>query len=324
MEKKPLISVVVPVYNVEGYLSATVDSLLAQSYENIEILLVDDGSTDNSPAVCDEYASRDSRVRVIHKQNGGVSSARNAALDIARGEYIAFCDSDDTVEPDIYERLYKSLVENEADISVCGFSFIYPDKKISSDRGNIINLDCEQALSGMLIGRHFEGHLWNKLFLRSLIGDIRMDTDIHVYEDLLFVFSVMMRAGRVCYDSTPCYNYYMRESSVCHTPLTEKQISAHCACEKIRALVENEGLSTLTPYVDAATVICNMRYVSRLSYNRQGRREFAKFAKRNIRRSLNRRSLSHLGGMMKIRALIAAVSLHIYYPIQRVLKKNYM
>ena len=111
------ISVVVPVYNVEEYLDQCVESLVGQTYKNLEVILVDDGSPDNCPAMCDEWAERDNRIKVIHKENGGVSSARNAALDIASGDYIGFVDSDDWIEPDMYEILIKNAKKYDADIS---------------------------------------------------------------------------------------------------------------------------------------------------------------------------------------------------------------
>ena len=119
MKKKPLISVIVPVYNVESYLKVCVDSILAQTYENLEIILVDDGSKDSSGKMCDEYAEKDARIKVVHKKNGGVSSARNKGLDVASGEYIGFVDSDDSTKPNMFEILYKNMVTSDADVSVC-------------------------------------------------------------------------------------------------------------------------------------------------------------------------------------------------------------
>ena len=121
MEKQPLISVIVPVYNVENYLPRCLDSIINQTYTNLEILLVDDGATDNSGKLCDEYAQKDNRIRVFHKENGGVSSARNMGLDNATGEYIAFVDSDDYIDKCMYEIMLNSSVQNNADIVVCGY-----------------------------------------------------------------------------------------------------------------------------------------------------------------------------------------------------------
>ena len=126
-EKKPLISVVVPVYNVEKYLPKCLDSLLAQSWQELEIIVVDDGSPDNSWDIMQEYARRDSRVRPIRQKNGGLSAARNAGVEAARGEWIGFLDSDDYVAPEMYERLYRAAAEQGAQMAVCSFTYVTPD-----------------------------------------------------------------------------------------------------------------------------------------------------------------------------------------------------
>ena len=123
----PEISIIVPVYKVEKYLRHCVDSILAQTFTDFELLLIDDGSPDNSGAICDEYAEKDNRVRVFHKENGGVSSARNLGLDNARGTYIMFCDSDDYVADNWAEKLYEFMNYNEANLSICGYNFVMTD-----------------------------------------------------------------------------------------------------------------------------------------------------------------------------------------------------
>ena len=131
---KPLISVIVPVYKVEAYLTACVESVLAQTYPNFELILVDDGSPDNCPRMCDEFAARDSRIRVIHKKNGGLSSARNAGIDAAKGSYLAFLDSDDLWTPFFLERLHAALTEADADFSVCLFRRFQGEAPASRNR----------------------------------------------------------------------------------------------------------------------------------------------------------------------------------------------
>ena len=126
----PLISVIVPVYKAEAYLEKSVKSIINQTYKNLEIILVDDGSPDRCGEMCDEFAKKDSRIRVIHKANGGQSSARNAALDIMAGDYVGFVDSDDWIEPNMYEHLYNLILKNNAQISVCGLQCDYDDGKI--------------------------------------------------------------------------------------------------------------------------------------------------------------------------------------------------
>ena len=128
---KPLISVIVPIYKVEKYLTICVDSLLHQSYGNLEIILVDDGSPDECPAICDQYQNKDNRIKVIHKKNGGLSDARNAGLDIAQGEYVAFVDSDDFIDEDYICKLYDALQQNRASIAVCGIQIIDESNKVT-------------------------------------------------------------------------------------------------------------------------------------------------------------------------------------------------
>ncbi len=122
------ISIIVPVYKVEKYLKKCVDSILAQTFSDFELILVDDGSPDNSGRICDDYAKKDARVRVVHKQNGGLSSARNAGIEVAKGKYLGFVDSDDYIAEDMYELLYKAIIKEEADLSICGIYDVYEEK----------------------------------------------------------------------------------------------------------------------------------------------------------------------------------------------------
>lgn len=147
MNSQPKISVIVPVYKTEGLLDRCVESIVGQTYKNLEIILVDDGSPDNCPAMCDEWAEKDSRIRVIHKENGGLCSARNAGMDIATGDYLGFVDSDDCIEPDMYQLLVENAVSTQADISRCG---IFVDEE---SRENGICVDCEYA-KRTVIDRH--------------------------------------------------------------------------------------------------------------------------------------------------------------------------
>lgn len=133
----PKISIIVPIYNVEKYLQKCVDSILCQTYKNLEIILVNDGSPDNCPAICDEYAKKDKRIKVIHKQNGGVSSARNAGLDVATGKYVQFVDSDDWVEPEYSKTMINLIEENNCDLGICGYI----------KKGKIVQLSSMQLIS---------------------------------------------------------------------------------------------------------------------------------------------------------------------------------
>ena len=137
------ISIIVPIYNVEEYLRRAVDSIRCQTYTNLEIILVDDGSPDNSGVICDEYAKTDNRIKVIHKKNGGLSDARNAGIEAATGAYLGFIDSDDYIEPEMYQRLYSALVENDAEISVCRFRYVGSKE----ERNELLEIN-DEVLSG--------------------------------------------------------------------------------------------------------------------------------------------------------------------------------
>ena len=159
MKNIDLISIIIPVYNVEQYLSRCIDSVINQTYKNLEIILIDDGSTDDSGEICDEYALKDNRIKVMHKQNGGVSSARNEGLDISKGNYIGFIDSDDFIEKDMYEFLYDLLTKNNCDISCCN-KFIFKDNKFiaskSFPKGNVL------SFNEVLNDSKHDFYIWNK------------------------------------------------------------------------------------------------------------------------------------------------------------------
>ena len=148
----PLISVIVPIYNVEKYLDRCVDSIINQTYKNLEIILVDDGSPDNCPQMCDDYAKKDSRIKVVHKENGGLSDARNVGMEVATGEYVSFIDSDDYISLDFYETLLETIVDNDSDIVECGVVKFYEDNSFDkySDDLKVTNYDTVDGLEGLI------------------------------------------------------------------------------------------------------------------------------------------------------------------------------
>ena len=212
-----LISVIVPVYNVEKYLDQCIDSIVNQTFKNLEIILIDDGSTDASSSICDTWATKDNRIVVIHKENGGVSSARNLGLERATGDFIGFIDSDDYIENDFYEFLMNNLNEYDADISRCIYRYAYDDGHYkASDELNQDVVIFEDNIS-ILNDLHNSGHksvvLWNKLYKASVINNVRFDESLKVGEDVVFNYYAFKNANRmVCWD-IPKYNYRMRESS---------------------------------------------------------------------------------------------------------------
>lgn len=224
MEQNPLISVIVPVYGVENYLPKCLDSILAQSYSNLEILLVDDGSPDDSGKICDDYAARDSRIRVIHKPNGGLSSARNAGLEMATGDYVAFVDSDDYVEPDMYSSMLEMAIAQNVPL-VCAGRF---DEDIA---GNIVPGLCpvrDEVVTGKELVRrifHWENldaAAWDKLYRRELFRGIRYPEGM-VSEDMPTTYRLALLAGKAALLSRPLYHYVHRENSITYNlNITEK------------------------------------------------------------------------------------------------------
>lgn len=202
------ISVIIPVYKVEKYLDRCIESIVNQTYKNLEIILVDDGSPDNCPSICDEWAKKDSRILVIHKDNGGVSSARNAGLDVATGVYIGFVDSDDWIDNDMYQFLMDCLSNNNC--NVCRCEFYYED----IDNGTTTEADgSEVVLTGSAVVNqlknqgYLEGVLWNKLYRKDVIGKVRFREDISAGEDLLFNYYVLKKCESCFCKNIAKYHY---------------------------------------------------------------------------------------------------------------------
>lgn len=209
-----LISVIVPVYKVEKYLERCIESLRNQVYTNLEIILVDDGSPDACGEICDTYQQKDPRIRVIHKANGGLSDARNAGIQVARGKYLGFIDSDDYVAPDMFSHLYGILKDNDADVSICSAVVVEEGKQAQFTDGRVTNvLSGEEILLGMIYQNLFTVNTWNKLYKRELFDKIRFPSG-KLYEDLATTYKVMDLAGRVVYSDACKYAYVQRSGSI--------------------------------------------------------------------------------------------------------------
>ncbi|HSI68468.1 MAG TPA: glycosyltransferase [Planococcus sp. (in: firmicutes)] len=226
MEDK--ISVIIPVYNVEDYLVKCVDSVIHQTHKNLEILLVNDGSTDGSGAICDSLEQTDSRVKVIHKENGGLSDARNAGMDAATGDFFAFLDSDDWVDRDMYEVLYKLMVEHDADLTICRFKNIYNHMVEDGSTGKVAVYDNIGALKAIAIieNNFFPTHnVWNKLYRRELVENFRFIKG-KLVEDLYFTPQVVYASKRCVYIDKAMYNYLReRPTSIMNAPINFKRIT---------------------------------------------------------------------------------------------------
>lgn len=215
-----LLSVIVPVYNVEKVLKRCVDSILAQDYTPMEVILVDDGSPDKCPQICDEYATKDKRIKVVHKTNGGVSSARNVGLDKAVGEYISFIDSDDSILPNMYSEMIEQLEQNKLDIIECKAQRVKKGVvKHSADKGNLIICNAKEELIDCL--KNDGGSVWSKIYKKQVIGTVRFPEG-RVFEDTVAMFKFIANAKVIGFFNKTFYNYYYNYSSITQTSFKTK------------------------------------------------------------------------------------------------------
>ncbi len=261
-----LISIIVPVYNLEKYIKHTLDSIFAQTYKEIEVIAVDDGSTDNSQDILDEYAKNESRLRVIHQVNGGVSAARNTGIAAATGDYIGFCDGDDEIEPVMYEHLLSNLLKYKADISHCGMMIKGLDGKVRyfHNTGALEVHSHDEGLIEILKGVKIEPSLCLKLFRKELFKHLIFDNAIQINEDLLANVSLFRKAKKTVYEDKCYYHYIRRENSASKCSISEKHIIHPIKVrENILDLCKNE-----TDIIKQQAKVCylatNISIISRL------------------------------------------------------------
>lgn len=235
-----LISVVIPIYNVEKLIARCVDSVINQTYKNLEIILVDDGSPDACPEICDDYAKKDARVRVIHKQNGGLSSARNAGIAAATGEYITFIDSDDFVNPDYVQTLYTSICEDETSLAISSHRAVY-DNGTVIDRSNNrrCTLSSQDALKCVLYDDGIDVSAWAKLYKLELFSDIKYPEG-RLYEDAATTYKLIDKAGKVSLDSKVIYNYMIRSTSIAAGAFSPKKMDLITSTREMCDYIKNK------------------------------------------------------------------------------------
>lgn len=223
------ISVIVPVYNLEAYIERTVASIQAQTYQNLEIILVNDGSRDKSPELLRQLEKADSRIKVISQENAGVTRARLTGVKAAAGEWIGFVDGDDYIEPDMYERLLKNAIENKADIAHCGYRMVFPSRvDFYYNTGRLVKQDNLAGLNDLISGEYIEPGLWNKLYRRELFSrllhDNIMDMSIKNCEDLLMNFYLFRDAHSSVFEDFCPYHYTIRKNSAATSGLNNHKL----------------------------------------------------------------------------------------------------
>lgn len=233
------LSVIIPIYNCAPYVERCILSIMAQTYKDLEILCVDDGSTDDSGKLLDALTREDARLRVIHQKNAGVSAARNAGLAAATGELITFVDGDDAVEPDMYETLIPYFADADVDIVHCGYKRIRPDGSVKdvNGTGSLVLQDKFQAAECLLGGRLFVGSLWNKIYRSHLFAGMKMDTNLAINEDVLANAELFAAAHKIVYLDVGKYLFYERKDSVTSsTALRKKLEDSSAAAAKMLAM----------------------------------------------------------------------------------------
>ena len=244
MKELPLISVVVPVYKVEAYLDKCVQSIVDQTYPNLEIILVEDGSPDNSGALCDAWAEKDSRIRVIHKENGGGGDARNRALDIARGDRIAFVDSVDYIAPDMFLHLHE-LLETGADIAECAYLETRDDfAEFPQETGEITTCTAQEAMRGNIRDTVFRQLIWNKLYRAEVVGDIRFPVGTKI-DDEFFTYRVLLNAKTLIRSEKVCYAYRQQGDSVMHQAFSLRRMEEGLRAKQQRLICLRERMPQL-------------------------------------------------------------------------------
>lgn len=222
----PLLSVIVPIYKVEEYLDRCIRSLVDQTYNKLEIILVDDGSPDNCPKKCEEWGRKDSRIKVIHKQNGGLSDARNAGLEVAKGEYILFVDSDDWVSPEYVAGLYQAVHSTDSDICEC--DIVKTDREISIDdveESTPVCYETEDALKLLIQDSVFHQYVWNKIYRTECLRGIPFVKG-KVNEDEFWTYQVFGRANKVAKIQKQLYFYFQRNESIMGVKYSSKRLDA--------------------------------------------------------------------------------------------------
>ena len=312
---RPLISVIVPVYKTEKFLQRCVDSIVSQTYRNLEIILVDDGSPDNSGELCDENAKKDTRIKVVHKENGGLSSARNAGLNIMTGKYVGFVDSDDWIETNMYEVLYSRMISENADISCCGIKICSDSSILNYFNSNLdenFTLSRREALRELNYNKKITGSVVDKLYKAEIFSNLRMKEGI-LYEDSQVQPYCINIANRITYVSNPLYCYYQSSGSILRSAYSSRHYDIiEIGLERIEFYKNNctENLEYARMYH-----ISNCLDVMYFSKDYDEWREKREHIKQYLSASENNNFHMSINYILKIRLIIYRICPWLYYKI---------
>lgn len=319
---KETISVVVPVYNVESYLERCVKSIVNQTYKNLDIILVDDGSTDHCGYMCDMFESSDNRIRVLHKENGGLSDARNAGIRVAQGEYITFVDSDDYISSNYIDELVRAIEDTDSDMSMVDTRVVDESSEVNTNPqiGNITVLSKKEAIKRTL-HNNLRQSAWGKLYRRSVFKNVLFPVGM-LYEDLAIVFNLLDQVSTIARSDAKLYTYVVRPGSIMQSRFNPKQYEslqvADDAAEFIKCnypefAIEAEGKKVYTYF----TVLKNMS--GPIGENEEIKKELIKRIKKNARQLVFSRDINKT---LKLRIICVCMSERLYYWAESLLYKE--
>ena len=298
--QEPLISIVIPVYKVETWLDRCVEATLAQTYRNLEIILVDDGSPDRCGALCDEWEKKDSRIRVIHKENGGLSSARNAGIDVAQGEYLMFLDSDDVMDSRICSHLYKLLQDTGAGIAICEVAHVFDENNIPytlTEESRL--LSSRDAIAELWYQKSFMPTACAKLYRRDVFASHRFTVGL-LYEDVDLMHLLLAEAGQVVCNTSALYGYIHRDNSITTKPFSVRDLDILKIAQRILRYAREvdpslEASSKAYALVAALRVELNAPYIPELEAGHQQAQDLLRAYSKEVLKDPNIRRKSRYG-----------------------------
>lgn len=312
------ISVIIPIFNVEEYLAKCLDSVMNQTYKNLEIILVNDGSTDSCGEICDNYAQIDNRIKVVHKKNGGLSDARNAGLDIATGNYIGFVDSDDWVDCDMYEFLMDLMMKHQADIAICRYRGIYNQKIDDESTDETIICDGISAIRRILLPTtedlHFNYGVVNKLYKRDFFHELRFPVGV-LNEDVYVTPKILYSSKQIVYKNVAKYNYLIeRPGSIMNNTVNEKRVFDELAGYKeIEQFFESKELVDLTALMKEIYLVKIMSFYFQIkSSNLPNKEDILMKLSGKFKEDTTKETMKGMSSLNKAKMTIFSISPSLY------------
>lgn len=302
----PLVSIIVPVYKVEDYVERCVNSILSQTYQNLEVILVDDGSPDSCGAICDRFASHDDRVKVIHQENQGQSAARNHAALEAKGEYIVFVDSDDFISEDHVECLLKMLLKHDADIAIASLFYYYEGQPVPVPSGGdqVKEMNAEEAIIAMNYNRGFGAMPWSKIYKKELILAHPYPVGV-IYEDLATTYKIFSDAQKLVYCNKRIYYWSQRAGSTMHRQFSERQLNGLKAVKEQIQFVKQKHPAVL-PSAHARYVFKLIELIE-IALNSTDSRQFFRMLKKEMRYAGEVLKNPHVKKSLKLRLVAVQI-----------------